>query len=642
MKKILLYTAFCITSVHAQVIMNKDSLLKLVPLAKENKDAVALYINLGQQYESNDPGIAKFYYRKAGDLSKKINYPEGETRSIFNYTYVLNLEGKFDSSLQLNLLSVALAKKTADPELIGKALFNTGTSYRTLSQYQNAAFYYEEGKKMFAGIMNESMEARANDILQVLYYDLKDYERAVSYGERAVQYFRKTTDSIWLGNSLNNLGLSYSKQLKYNKAETNFKEAVEIGSRINNLDMHASALLNLADLSYKKGDYEKLKTAYEQALSVANELNSKEIQAISYRGISIYYFFKRDFQQAKNMAMKGLAIVNEVQMLPEKAKIFEELSRIYYAQQDVLTGQQYAAQAAIILDSINNDQIKKNIIDIEKKYEFERKDNQIKLQRAELKQKTFINYLLVGSAATILIISSLTYRNYRNKQTLQQQRINELETEKQLEATEAVLKGEEQERTRLAKDLHDGLGGMLSGVKYTLNNIKENLIMTTENAMAFGRSIDMLDSSISEMRRVAHNMMPEALVKFGLDTAVRDFCNDINKSGALQVQYQSIGLKGKEIEQTKSVTAYRIVQELLNNTMKHASAKKALVQLSHNDVHLTITVEDDGKGFDANVLKQSNGIGWSNIQNRVEFLKGTWDVDSQPGKGTSVNIELKA
>ncbi len=642
MKKLLFYTIFLFTTAHAQVLMNRDSLLKLLPQVKENKEAVELYIHLGQQYESNEPAIAKFYYRKAGDLSKKINYSEGEIRSIFNYTYVLNLEGKFDSSLQLNLLSVELAKKTADPELIGKAQFNTGTSYRILSQYQNAAVYYEEGKKIFAGIKNESMEAKANDILQILYYDLKDYERAVFYGEKAAQYFRKTTDSVWLGNSLNNLGLSYSKQLKYDKAENSFEEVVEIGSRINNLDMHASALLNLADLSYKKGDYEKLKTAYEQVLAVAKELNSKEIQAISYRGISIYYFFKKDFEVAKTWALKALDIAKKGQVLTERAKIFEELSRIYYARQDVVTGQQYAEQAAIILDSINNDQIKKNIIDIEKKYESERKDNQIKLQQAELKQKSFFNYLLVGSASTILIISLLSYRNYRHKQTLQQQRISELETEKQLAATEAVLQGEEQERTRLAKDLHDGLGGMLSGIKYTLNNMKGNLIMTPENAQAFGRSIDMLDSSIREMRRVAHNMMPEALVKFGLDTAIQDFCYDINNSGALQVQYQSIGLMEAEIDQTKGVTIYRIVQELLNNILKHASAKNALVQLSYSDAVLTITVEDDGKGFDPSVLHQSKGIGWSNIQNRVQFLKGKWDVDSQAGKGTSVIIELTA
>lgn len=642
MKKLLLFTAFWITTAHAQVFMNKDSLLKLLPAAKEDKEAVDLYINIGQQYENSTPELAKFYYNKAGELSKKIKFPEGEARYIFNYTYVLNLQSRFDSSLQLNLRSVDIAKKLNDPVMLGKALFNTGTSYRLLSQYENAATYYEEGKKVFAGNKDSLMEARGYDILQLLYYDLRNYDRSIAYGEAAVKYLRTTDDSIWLGNALNNLAMSYSKRKDYAKAESYWKEVYVIAKNIGHIEMQAAQMLNLGDLSYNRGQYDRLKYYYDKALELSKDMDSKETNAISYRGLAIYYFFQKDFQQAKTMALKALDIAGEEKLLQEKAKILDLLAQIHFAMQDLTTGRQYALQSEMILDSISNTNIQKNIIDIEKKYESERKDNQIKLQRSELKQKNTINYLLIGSAVTLLVISVLSYRNYRQKQNIQQQRITELETEKQLAATEAVLKGEEQERTRLAKDLHDGLGGMLSGIKYTLNNMKGNLIMTEENAQAFGRSIDMLDSSIREMRRVAHNMMPEALVKFGLDTALKDFCIDINKSGALQVQYQSIGLDGIDIEQTKSVTIYRIVQELLNNTMKHASAKNALVQLSYNDANLTITVEDDGKGFNAAVLKQSKGIGWSNIQNRVEFLKGKWDVDSQPGKGTSVNIEMTA
>ena len=202
------------------------------------------------------------------------------------------------------------------------------------------------------------------------------------------------------------------------------------------------------------------------------------------------------------------------------------------------------------------------------------------------------------------------------------------------------MKGEEKERTRLAKDLHDGLGGMLSGIKHSLNAMKGNLVMTPENHQAFERSMDMLDSSIREMRRVAHNMMPEALVKFGLDTALKDFCNDINQSGTLHINYQSIGLENIEVEQTTSITIYRILQELVNNTMKHAAAKSAIVQVSKTDNAISITVEDDGKGFNTLVLEGTKGIGWSNIQSRVEYLKGKLDVQSATGKGTSVHIEL--
>jgi signal transduction histidine kinase len=134
--------------------------------------------------------------------------------------------------------------------------------------------------------------------------------------------------------------------------------------------------------------------------------------------------------------------------------------------------------------------------------------------------------------------------------------------------------------------------------------------------------------------------MPEALVKFGLDTALKDFCNSINQSGALKVAYQSIGLDNEIIDQTTSITIYRIIQELINNTIKHAAATQAIVQLSKTNGTLSVTVEDDGKGFDPAILQGTKGIGWSNIQSRVDFMKGKMDVQSAPGNGTSVLIEL--
>jgi signal transduction histidine kinase len=137
-------------------------------------------------------------------------------------------------------------------------------------------------------------------------------------------------------------------------------------------------------------------------------------------------------------------------------------------------------------------------------------------------------------------------------------------------------------------------------------------------------------------------MMPEALVRFGLDTALNDFCNDINQSGALKITYQSLGLEDSPIDQTVSITLYRIVQELINNTMKHSGATSAIVQLTKSNGQLSVTVEDDGKGFDTTILNTNKGIGWVNIQNRVEFLKGKLDITSKEGEGTSVHIELFA
>ena len=262
------------------------------------------------------------------------------------------------------------------------------------------------------------------------------------------------------------------------------------------------------------------------------------------------------------------------------------------------------------------------------------------LSKLQIKQKNSINYILAGTAISILLISLLSYRNYRQKQILHQQRIHELENEKHLVATEAVLKGQEEERTRFAKDLHDGLGGMLSGIKYSFSNMKENLSMTPENRQGFDRGLDMLDSSINELRRVAHSMMPDALMKSGLNPAVNDFCTAINSSGVIKVLYQPYGIDDLKISQTVSITIYRIVQELLNNCIKHAAATQVVVQMIREDSKLLLTVEDNGKGFDIAQLQQSKGIGWLNIHNRLDYLKGKVDIQSAPGKGTSVNIEI--
>jgi signal transduction histidine kinase len=279
--------------------------------------------------------------------------------------------------------------------------------------------------------------------------------------------------------------------------------------------------------------------------------------------------------------------------------------------------------------------------ELKTKYETEKKDDQLNLQHAEIAKRRSITHAISVLTVLLLFIFILVYRTFKQKQKLQAQRILQLEAEKQLSATEAVLKGEEQERTRLAKDLHDGLGGMLSGIKFSLNTMKENLIMTPDNAQAFERSIDMLDSSIQEMRRVAHNLMPETLLKYGLDTALKDFCSYINGSGVLKVNYQSFGLENIKMEESVSVSVYRIIQELVNNILKHANAGFALVQLTLSGDTLLIDVEDDGKGFELTVLDKRKGIGWNNIYSRLEYLNGKLDVQSQPGKGTSIHIEIK-
>ncbi len=629
------------SSSYSQDMMNRDSLLQLLSTSKEDTNKVLLFIKLGWQYEGNDMQAAIAWYQKAKQLSEKINYKLGLIKYIANYTFVLNQQEKYDSSILLNKQAIALSKEIGNAEYLAKSTFNLGSSYRYAAMNDSAVYYYEEGKKLFS--TDEGfMQARMNDILQVIYNDLGQYDRAIVLGEKALEFFRNYGDSDMLATAMINLGTSYSSKNLFNRAMPLFNEALQISKVTNNQFLEANALLNIANYYLQQQEYSKTKPYYEKVIELNRQFSNNENQAIALRGLSIYYFFQNNLQHAKQLIDSSLAITASLGLKAQHRKNLETKSSILYAMHDMIGGEKCLQQATAIGDSIMGNKIQDLSVQYEKKYESEKKDTKIKLQQAAIRQKNTLNYILIGSAAAALLILLLAYRSYKHKRNLQQQRINELETEKQLMATEAVLKGEEQERSRLAKDLHDGLGGMLSGIKYSLNTMKGNLVLTPDNAQAFERSMDMLDSSIKEMRRVAHNMMPEALVKFGLDTALKDFCNDINQSGALKVNYQSLGLEELKLDQTTSITIYRIVQELINNTMKHAAATTAIVQVTKTGNAISITVEDDGKGFNPVILQQVKGIGWTNIQSRVEYLKGKMDVQSETGKGTSVHIEFDA
>lgn len=243
----------------------------------------------------------------------------------------------------------------------------------------------------------------------------------------------------------------------------------------------------------------------------------------------------------------------------------------------------------------------------------------------------FITTLVVLFALACFVLLVVNYRK----------RYNHFSLEKQLLAAQALLQGQQEERTRLAKDLHDGLGGILSSTKYAFGNIRDKYVVAPEHAEAFDRGMEMLDKSIIELRRVAHNMMPEALVNFGLHTALQDYCGSINQTGALQLNYQAFDVDEAAIATATASTIYRIVQELVNNALKHAAARNVLVQLVRKGNTLSITVEDNGKGFDKDIFKTGHGgMGYQNLKDRIAYLNGTLDIETAPGNGTSVNIEV--
>lgn len=631
-----------------------DSLKNRIASEKDMDERVRLNLQLGNHLANLADTIEAWKYQReivrlAEETGNEFYAGQGyilagtlhlsqPAKAILDYEKAIKIFAKFPDNKRAQVS-------------IGVAYINIGLAHYSATDYQAAVDYYLKAEQIY--LKHDPANADLGVLysnLSITYGTLNRYDDALTFSKKGFDRARKGTDPV----SRMTAYYSHGGNLVNAKRDDALgiqllDSAKQMALKLNNLYYIYSADLMTGMYYYNTKQYRKAIEYYTKNLDFARKYNSRPDIGNCYINIAGCLAELKLTREAGASLDSAAKYVDLVTMSVSKQMWYENAAEVLKQKGDFTKAFAFKDSVGVIKDSLYQADNFRQLQFRQARYNYEKRQTEIdqlesdrKLQDLSIRQKNTLNYILIGTALTVIVISILGYRNYRQKQSLQQQRISELEKEKQLTATEAVLKGEEQERTRLAKDLHDGLGGMLSGIKYSFNTMKGNFIMTAENSQAFERSMDMLDSSIKELRRVAHNMMPEALVKFGLDTALRDYCNDINQSSDLEVSYQSVDLADANPDQTTSITIYRIVQELVNNTMKHGAAKKVIVQVTKTGNHFAVTVEDDGKGFDTAILKQSKGIGWTNIQHRVEFLKGKLDVHSEPGKGTSVYIEFNA
>lgn len=643
--------AFLQTKLHGQTKVLDSIKVELKKHPKRDSIRVSILVDYVVTAVNTNTSQALPFIQEVINISKELKFKKGIQLGYIYFQIYYSDRGDFASSTSYADTAIQILEKdTSRSAKVNIAYLhnNLGGDNFKIGDYQKAISHYTKAAELLEKY-NPEVISSAYGGLSAVYEALAQPEKALEYDKKAIAAAEKSGDKA----SIARRYLNYAERLfnfnRYNEASAILKktEPLVIATK----DLIAQALLYQIRggiYRYKKQYAEAIlnfRASYQIGLS--NDDKYQQIALLDPLVKSLIEAGKIEEAKKLNDTLLNKSFLYKMPF--GRLNAYDNGIKLQLLNKNYANAYRFLKLKTQLSDSISSDEVKHKITMLETRFKVAGKDREIKslqdekkIQYLQLRQKNTINYILIGSLLTLFVISILIYRNYQHRQKLQQAKIDELETEKQLTATEAVLKGEEQERTRLAKDLHDGLGGMLSGIKFSLGNIKENLIMTPDNALAFNRSIDMLDSSIQEMRRVAHNMMPEILVKYGLDTALKEFCTEMDRSGVIHINYQSIGMHNATIEQTAAITIYRIIQELVNNSIKHAHARNVLVQLHQFEQEklLAVTVEDDGNGFDTDQLKQSAGMGWLNIRNRIEFLKGKIDLRSEPGKGSSILIEI--
>ena len=642
---------FLHNSSHAQTV--PDSLVNKLKLATNDSVKAMTLLAIGESVEPTVPEKSLDYYRQALQVSERANHKHTIFLTFINIGNCYIELNKMDSAALGFENAVAIARLMKDSVRVGRAVANLGNVYLHKNDRAKAMEYYLQAVKIWENSDNQKYLPTLYSNINALLEEQKEHKKGLEYADKAVALATKLGDTLSLVDALVNLSVSYNHLEQPEKAFQLLEQALPLAKK--NGDLY-----QLVTISNNMGDYYFLKKNFNAALAICLDMysyaqkigNQYFLSSANLMLAKAYYELK---QQGKALTHIAVAekLASEVGERAELKEIYKIRGDIEQATGNYKSAAAYYSKTIVLRDSLFETVTSEKVAEAEAKYENEKKQKEIvqlgkdkQIQSLSIKQKSTLNYILIGSLAALMIVAFLGYRNFRNRQQLakqqdelQRQRIRELEKDKQLVAVDSMLKGQEEERSRLAKDLHDGLGGLLSGVKFSLSNMKDNLIITPDNMTVFERSLDMLDTSIRELRRVAHNMMPEMLTKFGLDEALKEYCNTVNATKLLSVKYQSIGMDSR-IEKSSEIIIYRIIQELLNNIMKHAAATEAMVQLIKEDARFSIVVEDNGKGFDTALLKTNKGAGLISIQSRVDYLKGQLDIHSEQNKGTLVNIEF--
>ncbi len=590
----------------------------------------------------------------------------------------------FDKSKQFSLAGIKLAEKANDLVMTGTLYRNLGVAYYMVSKYDTALIYYNHAMSLAEKANNNLLKAQVFGAMANLYNITGDYPKSLNYYLKALPIFEKEGRKDRVRVVLGNIGSLNNAMQNFDEAEKYFRQSMKLSEELDDQAGLAQAYDGLNRIYIHRKDYTKALDFAQKAADICQKIGNKQEEAIAIQGIAwVYYEHFKDYKKAEEYASKGLKLAEELEFPADIAAMLNTLSNIYFHQARYRECEETALKAIAtdttdmnifsnlaanvvragiqlgdaknalyyfdryrqIFNIQSNKEFQQALQDMQVKYETEKKEKAILKLSAEKRVRNILLFSLIGLFLVLAGLGYSIFNNVRKNKIIIEQRLlvkekqlAELEKERQLVATKSVLKGEESERSRMARDLHDGLGGLLSGVKINLSAMKGNSIITSENAQAFDHAIMLLDTSISELRRVAHNLMPETLNHYGLKTALHDFIGEMSKNPATELTFSFFGADLR-FESQLELTVFRIAQELVNNAMKHSGAAKIDLQLIADVERVCIQVVDNGKGFDVK-SKSGDGKGLVSIRDRVTANDGGFEIESTPGQGTEATVEF--
>ena len=619
-----------------------DSLDAIVKNTTNDSVKVAVLNKIAFHYVFNDSKKALKIIKQSEEiaLSKKKLYGYNETINIKGI--INDVSGNSDSANYYFKKSLAYSKKHHFGTMEARSVNSLGMNYWHKGNWNLALYYFFEALRINQTLpenkkINESI---CFNNIGLIYQEIKLFDKAIVYHKKA--YVIRLKDKLYKDQSasLNNLGICYRNKGEFEKSIFYYKKAIDVSKRSDNLIDYYKGKSNLANVYFDLKNYNKaLELCLEIYNSRINSLDNQNGFLVLVR-ISECYNGLKQYTKAQQYSNEALVLLQKNKGLSQfSTDLFKSLSTTNYALGNIEKGEKYSLEYFNLIDKTFSNSNSKYFAEIEIKYETKKKEadllkakNKIIQDEVVSKQKN-IWLILISSVATI---GFLLFRQQRLKSKQQKEQAL---LENELLQEQSNFKIQEQ-RLEISRELHDSVGSQLTFIISILDNLK-NAPVKLENTIE--KKIDNLsgyaNNTIAELRDTIWALNTDNLTISELETRILNFVKEASESvEAIDFDFKNNTVTNYQLTSKQGINLFRVVQESVNNAVKHSKASQINIILDENENQLSMKIQDNGKGFDYEE-KRKKSYGLTNLQNRILELNGTFEVISN-NTGTTINITI--
>ena len=547
----------------------------------------------------------------------ETNYPEG----IRYYNVALEIAKKLDYKLEIANINN-----------------NMGVIFNEIGNYKLAYIHLVEALNNFDQANAPDKKIAAYNNIGIVYQNLKNYQKALVYFDKAIDPAIMPKDTILLVSVMNNIALCNTSLNKYELALDYLEKAINLSKKVNNMYGLCISYQLKGNLYLTLNETGKAFDAYELSTKIAKQANLTYQLAMAKLGTARVLLKLDKADNAYRISADVMAMADTLNSLVLKSDVHLLLSEVCEQLGNYKNGLQHYREHIKTQEEIINQTVIHQIYDVEVDYLDQlNKMQQLELEKKELAISKKNNLLFFISLTFVLLITGLYlfYLNHRHRQEVRLQKTIVELTEKK---SNAALEAEIRERKRIGQELHDSLGHLLSlaGLHVSVLQKREGISESKKKELA-DSLVRIIDEAFDEVRTISHNLAPSLLSESGLKGALKNIADRVNQSNKLQMSFDTFGLNGN-LDELIENTLFRTIQEIVNNTIKHAGATKLFIQVTQGNNEISIMAEDNGKGFNYEEIQEHSSYGLAHMKSRIENLNGSMFIDSTQNRGTIINI----